>query len=163
MRIFFFTFFLVLASISVQASSEMCRVVAVDDRAAITAECRGHREVLALSGIETTDRFAASELLRWTVGNGWVMVERHADGVQLYRSPDGMFVNRELVLRGYARAIAPGIEPAPTTQAVYLGEVNPGPRGAATKSTRSSAPRPATRSNAPRSTTPRRPTRRAGR
>lgn len=84
---------------------------------------------LRLAGIEITNDGAARELLRWTIGTSWVMVERTADGSALvYRSPDAMFINRELVLRGYARATLPGIEPTERVNVTYLGVVEPGPR-----------------------------------
>lgn len=162
MRIYFLTIFTAVLSLPVLAAPLMCRAVSVDARAAITLSCNGKQETLTLAGIEMTDRFSAAELLRWTIVGSWVMVERSEAGAQIYRSPDGMFVNRELVLRGYARATAPGIEPEPSTQAVYLGEVDPGPRSTSTKSTRSDSRAPR-RAPAPRATTPRRPSRRGAR
>lgn len=84
---------------------------------------------LRLAGIEITNDAAARELLRWSLGTSWVMVERMADGSALvYRSPDAMFINRELVLRGYAQATLPGIEPSDRINVTYLGVVDPGPR-----------------------------------
>ena len=85
---------------------------------------------IRLSGIEITNEIAAQDLLRWTIGSSWILVERDPDGTaRVYRSPDALFVNRELVLRGYARATAPGIEPEDRIQVTYLGLANPGPRG----------------------------------
>jgi hypothetical protein len=99
---------------------------------------------LRLAGIEVTNDGAARELLRWTLGTSWVMVERMPDGSALvYRSPDAMFINRELVLRGYARATLPGIEPTDRANVTYLGVVDPGPRSKTSKpaSTSKAAPR----------------------
>lgn len=85
--------------------------------------------VVRLSGVEITNDVAAQDLLRWTIGTSWILVERNADGTaRVYRSPDALFVNRELVLRGYARATEPGIEPEERIQVTYLGVANPGPR-----------------------------------
>lgn len=98
-----------------------------------------------LSGVEITNEVAAQDLLRWTIGTSWILVERNDDGsARVYRSPDALFVNRELVLRGYARATEPGIEPEERIQATYLGLVNPGPRGPSSAAV--SAPAKQTRS-----------------
>jgi hypothetical protein len=93
---------------------------------------RDGRAEIRLSGVEITNETAAQDLLRWTIGTSWILVERNADGTaRVYRSPDALFVNRELVLRGFARATEPGIEPEERIQATYLGLANPGPRGSA--------------------------------
>lgn len=111
----------------------MRRVASVKDGRTLVLD--GGAEV-RLAGIEITDELRARDLLRWSVGTSWVMVEEAGDGVLVYRSPDALFVNRELVMRGYARATRPGIEQEKIA-ATYLGIVDPGPRpSASTSSTR---------------------------
>lgn len=148
--------------ISVCASAApMTRVHSIKDGRTIVVE--GGAEV-RLAGIEITNEVGARDLLRWTVGTSWVMVERDENGsARVYRSPDGMFINRELVLRGYARATEPGIEPDQQIAVTYLGVVNPGPRtgsGAGGGTVTRPAPRTgngtSARSPAPRASRPRR-------
>jgi hypothetical protein len=136
----------------------MVRVQSIKD--GWTIVLAGGAEV-RLGGIEITNGVAARDLLQWTIGSSWVMVERAPDGTaRVYRSPDAMFVNRELVLRGYARATQPGIEPEERIAATYLGLANPGPRGGDSVS-RPPAARTRTgtsaRSRAPRAPRPPRP------
>lgn len=102
----------------------MARVTAIRDGRTIEADLGGKREVLTLAGVEVIDELRASELLRWTIGSSWVMAERSGDGWRVYRSPDALFVNAELVLRGFARPTAPGIVQAPQAMVTYLGELN---------------------------------------
>lgn len=124
-----------LVLFALRAHAAMVRVVAIEDGRTITVEDRGKRIRLRLSGIAVTDELRAAELLRWTLSNAWVMAEPAADGALVYRSPDALFINRELVLRGYARATEPGIEPDNRPAVTYLGEVNPqGPQERARKS-----------------------------
>lgn len=99
----------------------MVRVVDVQDAHTLVVERNGARESLALAGITVTDDARAEELLRWTLRDAWVFTE---NGL-VYRSPDALFINRELVLRGYARATQHGIEPQSNLIVTYLGEVNP--------------------------------------
>ncbi len=115
-----------ILSLSLSANAAMVRVVSIDDARSITIEHDGVREHIQLAGIEVTDARHAEELLRWTLAKSWVMVEKQPNGGHLvWRSPDALFVNRELVLRGYARATAFGIEPQPIVIVTYLGEVDP--------------------------------------
>lgn len=113
-------------TVAVCARAEMVRVVSVDDARTLTVERNGQREQVRLAGIDILDAQRATELLRWTVGTSWVLVEPHgAGGNFVWRSPDGMFVNRELVLRGYARPTEPGIDAPSNVNVTYLGEVDP--------------------------------------
>lgn len=104
----------------------MRRVVRINEDLTIVATRDGQETTLKLAGIEITNRQAAQELLRWTISGAWIMVEPAAnDAVFLYRSPDALFLNRELVARGYARATMPGVEQPSHVTVTYLGEVNP--------------------------------------
>ncbi len=103
----------------------MVRVTAVVDGRTIEVEHAGVRERVTLAGVAITDPLRATELLRWTIGSFWVMLESTPNGALVYRSPDALFVNRELVLRGYARATMAGIEPENRLAVTYLGEINP--------------------------------------
>lgn len=131
MKIIHTIIFSLLAAVCADAAP-MARVSAIKNGNTLIID--GGAE-LRLAGIEITNDGAARELLRWSLGTSWVMVERMADGTALvYRSPDAMFINRELVLRGYARATLPGIEPSDRINVTYLGVVDPGPRAPATAS-----------------------------
>ena len=149
------------------SAAPMLRVTAIKDARTLVVD--GAAEV-RLAGVEITNDLAARELLRWSVGTSWVMVERLQDGSALvYRSPDALFVNRELVLRGYARATLPGIEPESFVATTYLGVVDSTPRTppktTATAAKSEAAPRtrsgksprsPGSRSSAPPSKSTRR-------
>jgi hypothetical protein len=127
MRQILFLFFSLLFATRIDAG--MVRVVEIRDGSTLVVESDGRREVLRLAGIAITDDFRAAELLRWTTAAGWVLAEpRPTGGHYVYRSPDAVFLNRELVLRGYARATEHGIEPAPNVIVTYLGIVDPAAR-----------------------------------
>ena len=111
-------------TLAVCAQARMVRVVSVDDARTLTVEHGGKREQIQLAGVEILDSQQAAQLLRWTVGSAWVLAEPHpGGGCLVYRSPDALFVNRELVVRGYARATAFGIEPESNLRVTYLGQV----------------------------------------
>ena len=144
---------------AVCANAGMVRVVAVEDGRTVTVERDGTRERIQLAGLTILDEHRATELLRWTIGSSWVLLEKHAGGGHLvWRSPDALFVNRELVLRGYARATVFGIEPAPSLRVTYLGEVDP-PLKDVSASPRGTGKRTYRRSPAPPS--PKTPSKRA--
>ena len=146
---FFATLVFFFLSLGTHAST-MVRVVAIEDGRTLTVDRNGTRERVRLAGVTITDDARARELLRWTIGDAWVMLEPSANGeFLLYRSPDALFLNRELVLRGFARATAHGIEPELRAPSRYLGEINPPPA-------RVTAPEPRTRTGTSRrSTAPR--------
>ncbi len=111
---------------SLQANASMVRVVEVSDGRTVVVDSNGERKTLRLAGISVVDEARATALLRWTVGTSWILAEPLAGGdYLLFRSPDALFVNRELVLRGYARATQHGIEPESNLRVTYLGEVEP--------------------------------------
>lgn len=146
-------------TLGVCADGGMVRVVSVDGARTLTVEREGRRERIQLAGVEVLDEARAAELLRWTVGTSWVLVETHAGGGHLvWRSPDALFVNRELVLRGYARATAFDIAPASNLNVTYLGQFDPplsaGPQRNGSDSDRRSTAKPSrkTRKNSSRRT-----------
>ena len=108
-------------SISISTSAAMVRVIDVQDARTLVIERDGKRETLTLDGIVITDEAQATQMLRWTLRDAWIL----ADKGLVYRSPDALFVNRELVVRGYARATQHGIEPESRLVVTYLGELNP--------------------------------------
>jgi len=126
------TYFILFLFASVSAEAAMVRVVSVDDARTITIERNGARESIHIGGVAISDELRAHELLRWTLQpSSWVLVEPAGDGTFLvYRSPDALFINRELVLRGYARATLAGIEPDHTLAVTYLGDLIPTARRA---------------------------------
>lgn len=114
---------------TLSASAEMLRVAGVVNSRTLEVERRGKRETIRLAGVAVAlpQEVAARELLRWSVGTSWILAEPLGDEYLVYRSPDALFINRELVSRGYARATLPGIEPSNRVEVVYLGQFDPGP------------------------------------
>ena len=118
---------LVSLCFAVSVNAAMVRVIDVENGRTLVVERNGSEERVVLAGVAITSELEAREMLRWNVAGKWVMVEQAADGAFLvYRSPDALFVNRELVLRGWARATLPGIEPETHVDVTYLGTINPG-------------------------------------
>jgi hypothetical protein len=129
---------------ALRAEAAMVRVVAVVDGRTIAIERNGVREQVKLAGVEVTNEAAARELLRWTAMDAWVMLETSGNGEFLaYRSPDALFLNRELVLRGYARPTSAAIAPDLRPPSRYLGEINPpdGPKSSTPKVSAKARPR----------------------
>lgn len=103
----------------------MVRVVDVQDGRTLVIDRNGTREAVRLAGVAILDEARAADLLRWNVVSTWVLVEPRPSGDALvFRSPDALFINRELVLRGYARATEHGIEPERNVIVTYLGEIH---------------------------------------
>ena len=107
----------------------MVRVTGVVDGQTLVVDRGGTAVPIKLAGLDIVDHNGARSLLRWTVGTSWVMLDELAGGGYLvYRSPDALFINRELVARGFARATLPAIEPQPNVIVTYLGTLYaPGP------------------------------------
>jgi hypothetical protein len=104
----------------------MVRVLGVDDGRTLVVESAGETVTVKLAGIVLTDDGGARALLEWTLVSHWVMLEPQPDGgVFVYRSPDALFVNRELVARGFARATLPSIEQQQHVVVTYLGTLSP--------------------------------------
>lgn len=144
--------FLSLLLIAVRLDAGMVRVMDVKDGRTIVVERAGKLVNIELAGIELTDGASARTLLQWTLAAQWVMVEEQPNGgAFVYRSPDALFVNRELVARGFARATLAAIEPQQHVAVTYLGTLRGlGVRTASARGTGSGtkppAPRPPSRS-----------------
>ena len=99
----------------------MARFVrATDSRTIVVEHAGGSTEVVHLTNVSVPpeDELAAREYIEEKLTGAFVYVE---DGT-VYRSPDALFINRELAYGAYA---------APSLKMRYLGEVNPGPRAQA--------------------------------
>lgn len=122
----------IVCAIALRADAAMVRVQQVLDGRTLVVERNGKAERVTLAGIAITDDAAARSLLEWTLVARWVSLETVEGGQLVYRSPDALFVNRELVTRGFARATLPDIEPPRTVPVTYLGTLDlPGTRPAA--------------------------------
>ncbi|HYC60332.1 MAG TPA: hypothetical protein VEK79_12285 [Thermoanaerobaculia bacterium] len=145
-RIFFFVFSFFFVS---HVHAALVRVMDVVDGRTLVIERRGAAETVQLAGIALTDDNGARTMMKWTLVSTWVMLEVQPDGGYfVYRSPDALFVNRELVQRGFARATLPTIEPAQHVIVTYLGTMNvstnaPNTRAARGNGSGSTPPRPA--------------------
>jgi hypothetical protein len=112
--------------ICISADAAMLRVVGVHDGRTILVERGGKQETMVLGGVEILDEARARDLLNWTLDSAWVMLERTASGeVLVFRTPDALFINRELVRRGYARATLREVAPEIRLNVTYLGQVDP--------------------------------------
>jgi hypothetical protein len=109
---------------ALRAEGGMVRVVGVEDARTLLVERNGKPERLTLAGIIISDEASARTLLEWTLLSRWVSLEAASGGQLVYRSPDALFVNRELVVRGFARATLPEIEPISHVPVTYLGTLN---------------------------------------
>jgi endonuclease YncB( thermonuclease family) len=117
--------FLLLLCVALSAEATMVRVIEIVDGRTLLIERDGNRERIQLAGIEITNEVHARALLQWTIAGTWVMLEPHEKAFFVYRSPDALFVNRELVQRGFARALRTDIDPQPSAMVTYLGIVQP--------------------------------------
>lgn len=126
-RIFFF---LISLSLVLRLDASMVRVIGVADGQTLVVERGGTAVKVKLAGIQLTDDDSARSLMQWTLVSTWVMLDEQPGGFFVYRSPDALFVNRELVARGFARATLPSIEPAQHVVVTYLGTIDPDISGA---------------------------------
>lgn len=111
--------------LAVRVEGAMARVLEVIDGRTIVVERRGERTTIALAGITLTNEAEARATLTWTLANAWVSIESVEGGFFVYRSPDALFLNRELVERGFARATLPGVESEQRVPVTYLGQLRP--------------------------------------
>ena len=122
---------LVVFTPSVMAAVPMARFVRVtNSRTIVVAHVGGPEEVVHLANVDipAADEIAARAFIQQSLAGTFVYVE---DG-KVYRSPDALFINRELAYGAYA---APGLK------MFYLGEVNPGPHAQTSpRTTPASAP-----------------------
>lgn len=105
-----------LVATKTNAAVPMARVIGISDSHTIVVEADGRRSTIVLRGVDIPagEEIAAMEYLHRLLDGAWVYAE---DG-NVYRSPDGLFVNAEL--QRHAWRSSPGMR--------YLGEVNLGPR-----------------------------------
>lgn len=119
MRSFFFSI-LVLSASSLFAAP-MVRVIAVKDAKTLIVDRAGVAGEVKLGDvvIPPGEETAAVDYLRTKVVERYVMVESNARGeAYVYRSPDALFINGELLRRAY---LSRG------TEMVIVGESSPGP------------------------------------
>ena len=110
--------------IALHAEGAMVRVTAVENGRTLLVEHNGKPQPVTLAGVAITDEASARTMLEWTLVSRWVSLEETSGGHFVYRSPDALFVNRELVLRRFARATLPGIEPVSHVPVTYLGTLD---------------------------------------
>lgn len=99
----------------------MVRFVSVTDSRTIVVEhAGGSPEVVHLANVNVPpeDELAARQYIAEKLTGTFVYVENGT----VYRSPDALFINRELAYGAYA---------APSVKMRFLGFVNPGPRAQA--------------------------------
>lgn len=99
----------------------MARFVRVTDSRTIVVEHNGgSTEVVHLANVDVPaeDEMAAREFIEDKLNGTFVYVENG----KVYRSPDALFINRELAYGAYS---------APSLKMRVFGEVNPGPRAQA--------------------------------
>jgi hypothetical protein len=106
---------------ALRAEGAMVRLAGIENGKTLIVEREGKRERVVLAGVAILDDAHARTMLEWTIGTSWLSVEQTPDGVFLYRSPDALFLNRELVARGFARATLPELEPRSHVAVTYLG------------------------------------------
>lgn len=142
-----FFFSLLSLFLVLRAEAALVRVTSVVDAHTLIVDRAGVAETIRLAGITITDADGARTLLEWTLVYKWVMLEpQSGGGCFVYRSPDALFVNRELVTRGFATAALPAIEPQQHVVVTYLGTMRatktPAARGSDSGKTPSSRARP---------------------
>lgn len=127
------------------AAVPMARFEKVIDSRTIVVDRAGTSEVVRLTNVDVPaeDEQAARAYLAEKLTGTFVYVENG----NVYRSPDALFINRELTFGAYS---------APSLKMQVFGQVNPGPRSQAApraaparKPAPAPRPRPATRSRVP--------------
>jgi len=121
MKRFFAILVFCLIALPVGAGT-MVRVARVIDSRTIVLD-GGATVTLRGVDVAPADEAMAAGYLRSILGNNWVLVENGGD---VYRSPDALYVNDQLITQAYRGA----------ARMTYLGKSMPGPR------TRSAAPAP---------------------
>lgn len=148
--------FLILLFTARAAEGGMLRVVGIEDgRTIIVAAATPTR--IQLAGIEIIDDASARLFLEYALESAWVSGEKRPDGYVVWRSPDGLFVNRELVLRGYARAISPELAPQRNFTVTYLGQLSSGRSPSANRNVSAPAGSGSDMNRSPRARRSRRP------
>jgi hypothetical protein len=112
---------LVVSTQSAAAAVPMARFVRVTDSRTIVVEhAGGSTEVVHLANVDVPpeDELAARAYIEEKLTGAFVYVEKGT----VYRSPDALFINRELAYGAYG---------APSVKMRVLGFINPGPRAQA--------------------------------
>lgn len=138
----FTTLILVLSFASTVEAAMNARVVSVRDSRTIVITTPGGPENVRLHGIAVTDEAEATTFLRVLLTGAYVFIDPRSDGALVYRSPDALFVNGELVRRGYATATSAEVLPKPRVAMIYIGELNPAQRGESREKPETSARKP---------------------
>ena len=99
----------------------MSRVIEVRDSRTIVVQEGGLPVVVVLRGVTVpdTDELVALKYLRQTLDTRWVFVENG----DVYRSPDGLFVNDAMKRRAWLGATYMGELAFPDTARIKLGDV----------------------------------------
>jgi hypothetical protein len=116
-----FVFSILVLSATALSAAPMVRVVDVKDARTLIVNQGGVRTEVRLGDviIPPGEDAAAIEFLRAKVVDHYVMLENGAHGdVYVYRSPDALFINGELLRRAY---LTQG------TKMTIVGESSPGP------------------------------------
>jgi hypothetical protein len=119
------------------AAVPMARFAKVIDSRTIVVERVNVTEVVHLTNVDVPaeDEQAARQYLQEKLAGSYVYVENG----NVYRSPDALFINRELAFAAYS---------APSLKMRVFGEINPGPR-AQPRATPVRAPMQVPRAHAP--------------
>jgi len=132
MRSFVFSILVLFAT--ALSAAQMVRVIDVKDARTLIVDQRGVRTEIRLGDviIPPGEEAAAVEFLRTKVVEHYVMVENGLHGdAYVYRSPDALFINGELLRLAY---LTQG------TKMTIVGESSPGPERSTRKA---AAPAPA--------------------
>jgi hypothetical protein len=99
------------------AAVPMAKFAKVIDSRTIVVEHIDKTEIVHLTNVDVPaeDEQAARDYLQQTLMGTYVYVENG----KVYRSPDALFINRELAFGAYF---------SPTVKMHYFGDINPGPR-----------------------------------
>jgi len=142
-----FVFSILVFSATALSAAPMVRVIDVKDARTLVVDRGGVRTEVRLGDviIPPGEDAAAIEFLRTKAVEHYVMLENGAHGdTYVYRSPDALFINGELLRRAYLKQ---------GTKMTIIGESSPGPE----RSTRKApAPAPERPVPAPRRTRRRR-------
>jgi len=113
-----------VVSTRVMAAVPMAKFAKVIDSKTIVVEHIDRTEVVHLTNVDVPaeDEQAARDYLQQTLAGTYVYVENG----KVYRSPDALFINRELAFGAYF---------SPTVKMHYFGDINPGPRRQAPRAT----------------------------
>jgi hypothetical protein len=148
-------FTLIFATTTANAAIN-ARIRTIVDARTLQVESGGKLQEVHLYGVSIVDEAGALAWLHGSVERASVFVDwRGAPGEALvYRSPDALFVNAELVRAGFANATAQDIVPRPRVAMTYIGElIDLGATKGTTK--RGDAAQPATRASKSTSTSKR--------